>query len=172
MEELFYTTEEKYLCASNEAYYGNHAKAKIMAEQILEEEPEYARAHFLLGCVYYNELFDFNKARKHFELALLFEPQFILTYDKYLGMLVHLNRKEEAKKLAEKGLAVLGVCASCIHNKLGLVHEKTEDLNEAIRLYKKAIQASSDCCNESEFSNNLERTLRKQQSLKAFKYVS
>lgn len=172
MEELFYTIEEKYIVAWNEACYGESAKAKIMAEQILDEDPGYARAHYLLGHLYYYELADFVKAKAHFEMAIGFEPALPWTYEVYLKMLVHLKRSKEALQLAAKALDVPGVCPACINKHIGHLYEKTGEFKLAIQYYREAKHACSNCCDEDALNNSLQRTERKLRSTRAFQYTT
>jgi tetratricopeptide (TPR) repeat protein len=171
MEELFYTIDEKYLCAADEICCTNFAKAKIMLEQILDEEPAYAKAHYQLGRIYYYELGEYTKAQAHFEMAIGFSPDLSWTYQTYLELLVHLGKKEQALLLAERALKVNGTCSACISNCTGMLHEKSADLKEAIQYYKKALyHATSSCC-ENDFTSNLQRAERKLKSQKNYLYV-
>ncbi|TAE78920.1 MAG: hypothetical protein EAY81_11865 [Bacteroidetes bacterium] len=171
MEELFYSIDEKYLCAADEISCTNFAKAKILLEQILDEEPSYAKAHYQLARIYYHELGEYKKALAHFEMAIGFDPNLSWTYHSYLEFLIAVGKKEQALLLAEKALKIEGTCSACINNNLGLLHEKSAAFKEAIQCYKRALyQATNNCC-EDEFTSNLLRVERKLKSSKNYLYV-
>jgi len=172
MEELFYTIDEKYLCAADEVYSGNFAKGKVLLEQILEEEPGYAKAHFLLGRICFHELGEFRRAEDHFRLAIQFNPELPWTYHAYLQLLIFLNEKEKALQLVERALKINGICEACILNEKGLILERDKAFKEAALTYKRAIYLALDSCNETDFNNNLQRAERKLRGLKAYQYVT
>jgi tetratricopeptide (TPR) repeat protein len=168
---IYYTIDERYLKAIEKLNYGNIPKAKLLLEEILEEEPGYGKAHFHLGCIYYEYLVEYPLAVKHMELALQFEPEFPDVYHRYLWMLNELGCHEKLVSLAQKALHVRGICKACVYLELGNSHEKNRNWALALESYQEAyLQALSEYdLNRSK--NGAERVTEKRRALQKWNYV-
>lgn len=168
---IYYTIEEKYLKAIQKFSFGNSPKAKILLEEILEDEPSYGKAHCLLGCIYYFDLSEYGLAKKHFDLALEFSPQYPDTYYNYMVMLLDLDQKELLVQLAQSALKVHGISKAEVYFYLGQIHEKEKKWELAIQYYRKAFHHS--ICNEDmyRFQKDMGRIEKKMNSLKKWTYT-
>jgi tetratricopeptide (TPR) repeat protein len=61
-------------------YDEGHEPALKLLNNILFEEPGYAKLHHTLGCVYFYHAEDLKKAEQHFRLAIRFDPEFAEPY--------------------------------------------------------------------------------------------
>src|SRR6185503_9595086 len=109
-------------------------------EEVLEEEPGYGPAHFKLGWMYWAKLDDYEKAERHFELAVKFSPEYPLTYYSYSLLLNEVNDFEKLLWLAEKGLKVKGVSKFFMHNERGKSCEMNGKLGMALEQYEAALR--------------------------------
>lgn len=169
---IYYTIEEKYLKAEQKLNWGNTPKAKLLLEEILENEPAYGKAHYLLACIYYFDLAEYDLAKRHFDLAIKFSPNFPKTYYRYMTMLTDLGLKKHLLNLAEEAIKVNGICKAEVNFYQGQIYEKEKDWNKAIQFYREAYQNS--ICEDDllRFEKDIDRVDKKINSLKKWKYVT
>ena len=86
--DIYLTIEEKYLQALDELWYGEPPKALQLLNEIIANDPLYARAHYQLGKIYYYEISDYLAAGYHFKTCAELEPQFPDVYFHYLRLLL------------------------------------------------------------------------------------
>src|ERR1700761_3964410 len=136
--DTYYTIEEKYLQAVDELTYGENPKALKLLNEIISNEPLYARAHYQLGKLYYYEIKDYQAAGYHFKTCAELEPSFPDVYEDYLHLLVFLNMSRQVQLVKEKAITVAGVNESYIHYLAGLHAEKKREWDNAISSYQEA----------------------------------
>ncbi len=161
IEELFYTRDEKYLCASDEIYSGNYAKAKIMLQQILAEEPGFGKAHYQLGRIHFYELKDFDKALYHYKVCLQTDAKFPDAYLSCLNLLFTISDDKSFLQLFDMALKVKGMCMGCLYNYLGFFHEKNRDWKKAIIAFKEALLHEQITININKINESLDRVEKK-----------
>jgi len=171
MEELFYGIDEKYLVAKDELEMSNYAKSKVLLEQVLDEEPAYAKAHYQLGRIQLYELADRERAIYHFELAIKFAPAFTDTYYVYLYLLKIMNRFEAFASLWAKAITLPDACKACLYNMKGTVEEQNGLYNEAIASYKLAIMYALDESDTNDNESAIRRVQAKLHAQKKYVYV-
>lgn len=93
--DIYLTIEEKYLHAIDELSYGHRPKALQLLNEIITDDPFYARAHYQLGKLYYYEINDYQSAGYHFKTCAELEPLFPDVYYHYLSLLVFLNMEKQ-----------------------------------------------------------------------------
>ncbi|RKR83232.1 hypothetical protein BDD43_3435 [Mucilaginibacter gracilis] len=168
--DTYYTIEEKYLQAVEELNYGEAPKSLKLLNEILADDPSYARAHFQMGKLYYYDLKDYKSAGYHFKLCTEIEPSFPDVYFHYLRLLVFLNMELQVNRVAKKALAVPGVYAAAIYNQMALCCEINRKLNQAISHYNEALMQVTDKQLKEEVEDNLERAKCKIDKSKAYVY--
>ena len=141
--DIYYTIEEKYLQAVDELAYDTPKSLQLLNE-IISNDPNYARAHFQLGMIWYYYIQDYQTAGYHFRLCNEIEPGFPDIYFHYMHLLVFLNMENQSRALSEKAMRVAGVDISSIYNLLGLQAEKKRNWHEAIGNYKIASIGSTN----------------------------
>jgi len=166
----YYTIEEKYLQAVEEATYRDSAKGLQLLKEIIEHDPLYARAHFQLGKLYYYEIRDYQIAGFYFKTCMELEPAFPDNYFHYLSLVVFLNMEKQAGIVSEKALNTPGVDASEIYDLLGLFAEKARDWNKALKAYQNAFIAVTTKCNKEEIEESIDRVKVKMTRTAAYQY--
>jgi len=137
--DTYYTIDEKYLQAVDELCFGETPKALQLLNEIINNDPLYARAHYQLGKIYYYDVLDYQTAGYHFKTCMELEPSFPDTYFHYLHLVVFLNMEKQVINIVAKALATPGVNAAAIHNLLGLFLEKNKQWAKASAAYNDAL---------------------------------
>src|SRR5579872_2838619 len=114
--DIFLTIEEKYLQAMDELWFGETPKGLQLLNEIIAEEPFYAKAHYQLGRLYYYNIKDYQAAGYHFKTCTELAPDFPDVYYHYLHLLVFLNMRKAVQSVKEKALVVPGVNTASIYN--------------------------------------------------------
>ncbi|MBB5394378.1 hypothetical protein [Mucilaginibacter sp. AK015] len=136
--DTYYTIEEKYLQAVEELSYGETPKALNLLNELIANDPFYARAHFQIGKIYYYDLKDYQTAGYHFKTCMEIDPAFSDNYCHYLSLVVFLKMDKHVKHIALAALRTPGVNPSDIHELLGLYAEKNKDWDKALKSYHQA----------------------------------
>src|ERR1041385_4693644 len=137
--DIYLTIEEKYLQALDELWYGEPPKALQLLNEIIANDPLYARAHYQLGKIYYYEISDYQAAGYHFKTCAELEPLFPDVYYHYLRLLVFLNMEKQFRLVSGKALKIAGVNCASIYNLIGLFAEKKREWADAIEAYRNAL---------------------------------
>jgi len=165
----YYTTDEKYLQAVDKINWKT-PKALQLFNEIINNDPLYARAHYQLGKIYYYDLEDYQAAGYHFKLCMELEPAFPGNYYHYLHLVVFLNMEKQVKLIAEKALTVPGVDISGIYDLLGLSAEKNMQLEKALNSYNKAFATVTDNDDKGDIERGIARITAKMQRNQAYQY--
>jgi tetratricopeptide (TPR) repeat protein len=115
-------------------------EAKEMLFDLLEEFPDYGRAHNHLGWLYNLKFNNYPKAKKHLELAIKFAPDYHAAYSNYAYLLIDMNLNDEMITFGSKVIKSSVVDKSTIYNKMAQAHELKGDLKEAYKHYKLAVK--------------------------------
>ena len=167
----YYTIEEKYLQATDKLDYGKTPKALQLLNEIVSNDPNYAKAHYQLGKIYYYDLEDHQTAGYHFKTCMELDPAFPANYFHYLNLVVFLNMEALASYVADKALTVPGVNAADIYNLLGLSAEKNKNWEKALVAYNNAFDAVTYKNQLEKIKDSIERVNAKIQRNKAYKYT-
>jgi len=168
--DTYYTIEEKYLQAVDEASYRDSAKGLRLLKEIIELDRLYARAHFQLGKIYYYEIKDYQTAGFYFKTCMELEPAFPDNYFHYLSLVVFLNMERQVGVVSEKALHTPGVDASEIYDLLGLFAEKGKDWNTALKAYEKALIEVTCKDRKEEIEESIDRVKAKMTRKAAYQY--
>ncbi|CAL2076458.1 tetratricopeptide repeat protein [Tenacibaculum sp. 190524A05c] len=114
-------------------------EAKERLYDLLEEFPDYGRAHNHLGWLYNLKFNNYPKAKKHLELAIKFAPDYHAAYSNYSYLLIDMNLNDEMITFGNKVITNSVVDKSTIYNKMGQAFELKKDLMNAHKYYKLAI---------------------------------
>jgi tetratricopeptide (TPR) repeat protein len=167
--EIYYSVDERYLHALNELDYDLPAALQLF-NQIVTDEPGYARAHYQLGKLYFYQLSDYQAAGYHFKLSLEADPSFPDTYYHYFKLAILLKKYNLAMKLKDAALQTAGVCASCIYALSGKMAEQQGNWNKALADYSLSLSAAIDKDDLENSTEALERVKLKQEKLKRYQY--
>lgn len=155
--DILYTIEEKYLEALEELDYGEPQKALHLFNNIIQTDPEYARAYFHLGDIYYYRFKNYQTAGYYYKKCIELEPEFPDVYLNYLRLLATLEMPKLAEQISAKALQTKGVCKCCIYQQMGNYAEQEKRWDDANELYKLALLNSTGVEDKSTLHDNLQR---------------
>ncbi|OCX51661.1 hypothetical protein BEL04_16720 [Mucilaginibacter sp. PPCGB 2223] len=168
--DTYYTIEEKYLQAVAEMHYGETPLSLQLLNQILAEDPQFVRAHYQIGKLYYYDLNDYNAAGYHFKLCTELDPTFPDVYYHYVNLLLFLNMERQLNAVAQKAITVPGVNAAAIYNMQGLCAEKNLKFNEALLFYREGLMLVTSNDRKNEIEENISRIRFKTEKKKTYNY--
>ncbi len=117
--------------------------AKELLEEILSIDPGYGRAHNHLGWIYETKLKDFEKAQRHYQLAIKFcKGDYPVIYVNYGYLLIEFGQFELAEKIIAEGLQTQGADKATLQYQLGKISEHRQQYKNAMKLYKNAQKLS------------------------------
>ncbi|NHA07247.1 hypothetical protein G7092_25840 [Mucilaginibacter sp. HC2] len=166
----YYTIEEKYLQAIDKISYGKTPKALKLLNEIISNDPLYARAHHQLGMIYYYEIKDYQTAGYHFKTCMELEPSFPDNYTHYLDLLVFLNMEKLVNTISTKALNTQGADTAGIYDLLGLFYEKNKQWTKAQEAYQKAFMEVTDNKEKADIEMSLNRVRSKMKQTLAYTY--
>lgn len=137
--------------------------ARKLLYQILDEYPDFGRAHNHLGWLNEHKLRYFDKAEEHFKAALRFSPEYPAGWINYGYFLEAQDRFDELLEHYEKMKKVKGISQSLIYNGQGAIAELRGNYTSAIEFYKKAIKHSLNDDNIKLYEQSIARSEKKQQ---------
>jgi tetratricopeptide (TPR) repeat protein len=168
--DTYYTIEEKYLQAVDELSFGETPKGLNLLNEIISNDPLYARAHYQLGIIYYYEIKDYQTAGYHFKTCMELEPSFPDNYKHYLDLLVFLNMEKQVATISIKALNTPGADAAGIYDLLGLFYEKNKQWTKALDAYQKAFMEVTENQEKTDIEQSLKRVRSKMQQTQAYTY--
>jgi len=159
--DILYTVDEKYLQAVEELHYGELPKALHFFNEIINTDPEYARAYYQLGCIYYYQFKSYQTAGFYFKKCTELDAEFPEVYEHYLKLLITLKMHKSVQQVAGKALGVPGVCKANIYESLGLYAEENQNLKLARAKYELAAMATSCQTDHTLYEEHLKRIANK-----------
>ena len=117
-------------------------RARDRVTDYLQQNPDSGQAQFLLGLTYHREK-RYALARPHFAKAAEFSPQFHPTHHFYGWCLYYLGEPAEARSAFQEHLR-LAPTEGDSHFGLGLLAMDADQLDEAERRFRQAIDLQSD----------------------------
>jgi len=79
-------------------------KAMQLLYDIINEQPDYGRAHNHLGWIYETKYRDYAKAEEHYRAALAYAPEYPAVYQNYAVLLSTVRKFTDLEKVLEKAL--------------------------------------------------------------------
>ena len=168
--DIYLTIEEKYLQALDELWYGEPPKALQLLNEIITNDPLYARAHYQLGKIYFYEISDYHTAGYHFKTCAELEPQFPDVYYHYLRLLVFLDMEKQFRLVSEKALKIAGVNYASVYNLIGLYAEKKREWAVATEAYRNALLDAMRKDEKDNLQESIERVKEKKRQVKKYNY--
>ncbi len=153
--------ELTYLKALELSTNGKLKEAKLMAHEMLNEDPSYGKAHYLLGWVHMEESNDIIKAVYHTQEAIKLAPDFLMSYYLYCDIMVEANKPENLKKAIESAIGMSGIDKAYLYHKLACAYENKKQYQNSIA-YLRQSQFLSNAENWQDFiANEIIRVRRK-----------
>ena len=128
----------------------NHQENKLevaqdLYNQVLEIDPNYAKAYNNLGSTFENTS-DYKKALSYYEKAIEIDPNYIRAHENLGGVLQILGQNQKAKERYEKAIKI-DPNHSISHNNLGVVFKKLGENQKAKECFEKAIEVDPNYAN-------------------------
>ena len=163
--ETNFDIEEKFLQADQLIADNRLAEAAKMLEAILEEAPDFGKAHNHMGWLFETKFKNLQRAEEHYRLALKFSSDYTAAYYNYCYLLSSLRKFDELEKLLERAIAVSGISYATIYNEYGLMREMQGLLDDAIHYFKLHIKNSFDAKTIETAAESIKRCQRKKELL-------
>lgn len=161
MAEKKLSVNQKFIRADQALQQQKVGDALKLLNEIIEEQPDYGRAHNHLAVIYFQAAKDFDRAEQSFKLALKYNPEFPPVYYNYGNYLTALQKFEQLNDLMEKALDVQGINKAHVYNQFGIMHELQGDYDKAIESYQEGIRFVFDDKALEQSSKSIERCKRK-----------
>lgn len=162
-ENINFDLEEKFLNADKLISENHLGQAAKLLEEILEEAPDYGKAHNHLGWLFETKFKNLQRAEEHYRLALKFSPDYAAAYYNYCYLLSALRKFDELERTLEHAIKVSGISYATIYNEYGLLREVQGKLDDAIHYFKLHIMNSFDAKNIETAAESIKRCERKKQ---------
>ena len=118
---------------------GEHKKAAIDYERVIELDPQNARAYANLG-TYYGQLGQYQKALEYFRQSIKYNPKLFAGYSNIGLVYLHLNKLDSA--LYYLKIALKHNPDAITYFNLSVVYNRRNDLDKAIEYMQKAYKLS------------------------------
>jgi len=168
--DIYFTVDEKYLQAVEEYYYGETPKSLQILNEIIAADPQYARAYYQLGMIYFYELKDYQQAGYCFKTCNELDAKFPDVYSHYMKLLAFLNMEKALNAVKDKALQTPGVDYAWIWELMGRFAERHKKLALAHICYEEAYAMVTNTKKMDEIDENLKRVEEKQQRKVAYRY--
>jgi Tfp pilus assembly protein PilF len=162
-EPINFDLEEKFLNADKLISENKLSDAAKLLEEILEEAPDYGKAHNHMGWLFETKFKNLARAEEHYRLALKFSPDYTAAYYNYCYLLSSLRKFDELEKVLEHAIRVSGISYATIYNEYGLLREMQGHLDDAIHYFKLHIKNSFDSKSIDTAAESIKRCERKKQ---------
>jgi Tfp pilus assembly protein PilF len=165
-ENINFDLEEKFLTADKLISENRLSEAAKLLEEILEEAPDYGKAHNHMGWLFETKFKNLIRAEEHYRLALKFSPDYTAAYYNYCYLLSSLRKFDELEKTLEHAIKVSGISYATIYNEYGLLREMQGNLDEAIHYFKLHIKNSFDSKSIETAADSIRRCERKKELIR------
>lgn len=159
----YYDLEEKFLVADRLINDGKISEAAHTLDEILQEAPDFGKAHNHLGWLHETKFKNYSKAEEHYKYALKFSPEYTAVYYNYAYLLSTLRRFDELEKLLEQAIKIPGINFGTIYNEYAIMKELQGDFDEAIHYYKLYIRNIFENKSIESAAESIKRCERKKQ---------
>jgi Tfp pilus assembly protein PilF len=161
----YYDLEEKFLNADRLINEGKISEAAHKLDELLQEAPDFGKAHNHLGWLHETKFKNYSKAEEHYKYALKFSPDYTAVYYNYSYLLSTLRRFDELEKLLDQAIKIPGINFATIYNEYAIMRELQGNFREAIHYYKLYIRNNFDGKSIESASESIKRCERKMELL-------
>ncbi len=144
LDKDYFDLEEKFQRADRLINDGKISEGAHALQEILEEAPDFGKAHNHMGWLYENKFKDFAKAEEHYRLSLKFTPTYPAIYYNYAYLLSSLRKFDQLERLLDEAVKVPGINYATIYNEYAIMRELQGSYSEAIHYYKLYIKNNFD----------------------------
>lgn len=119
-------------------------EAKELLTQIIQDNPDYGRAHNHLAWLYETKLKRFDRAEEHYKAAIKFAPEYPAGWLNYADLLRSLEKYDELEKILQQMQNVKGLSRVRMNSETAYMYEKRRMYDKAIHFFQEAIKESLD----------------------------
>jgi tetratricopeptide (TPR) repeat protein len=142
--ERYMDAEARFLHADTLIERGEIVEAKAVLEELINDEPDYGRAHNHLGWIIRTRFSDFERAAYHLRLAVKFAPEYPAGYINYARLLLEMGEFSHVEKLTRKALEVKGMNKVDAYYFLAVAVEMNQGAAEGMKYLLKAREFAVD----------------------------
>ena len=124
--------ETFYIKALDYVSLGKLINAKELLEQILDIDPCFGKAHYLLGWIYFEYKNDIEKAKNHALAAMEFDPTNPLGFFLYCDVLIANQNLETLKSFSKEASRLKVIDKAYVFHKLACAYESRKQYVDAI----------------------------------------
>lgn len=106
----------------------------------LSYDENHADAHYLMGRYYMEQVFKYNQAQYHYEMALVNDINHIETYYHFIRLFILTNELEKAEKLIEQATKIKGIYIPALLHRKAVIFEIRKNYKKALQWINKAIE--------------------------------
>lgn len=136
--------EQNFLEVERLIHEEQFSVSRKLLEDMLSEEPAYALAHSRLGWLYHNCFKQFEQAKRHYELAIKFDPKHPDAHLNLMQILLDLGEFKELINAFNEGLKSNGFQKDKALEIIGFSAEKQLKFKQAEKYYRSSVDHSFD----------------------------
>lgn len=143
--------------AEDAIYENDYQKGRKLLEGGLFEEPGYPKLHYTLGWFYHEYQESPILAKRHYELAIYFDPDYVEAYQGLIELCNEEKNFECINHYLKQAKKSKKISPDFVFEEEGRVAEESGDLKEALRCYRLAILNSMDNHQIAELRKTMKR---------------
>lgn len=157
---------EKYMTEAEQLIYEDQVEQAMMIfDNLLHEEPGYARLHNHIGWAYLYYSEDVSRAELHLKMAVHFDKEYAAPYLHLGSLYIREGKYSDAVVYLQQGLTKSKANRVVMLQSLAYVHELRGEWRKAIAAYKKAMMVSVIENEVSDLEAGIRRCRRKRVAL-------
>lgn len=128
----------------------------------LSYDEYHPQAHCLMGRLMMEKVKDYHRAAHHFEICLLYGPEFVDTYKYYSMLQIWLGKYDKAEAIIRRGLKVPGMETANLKYNRAILYETKGNIERAIFEIRNVIQCVTNPDAQVYLEAELDRMKRKE----------
>lgn len=161
----------QYYLKASENFEFNLEEAIEHLNYALSYDQEHAGANYLMGRVHEEHFLNFREAEECYIKSLAADEESLLTCESYAGLLIRLQRHEEALKLLGYAMRLPGARTSVFRALEALVYEQRQEFEKAKQVLRQAKLESYSSENLQFLKEEMERIEEKERLASSVHFV-
>jgi tetratricopeptide (TPR) repeat protein len=128
----------------------------------LSYDENHPQAHCLMGRLMMEKVKDYHVAAHHFEISLLYGPEFVDTYKYYSMLQIWLGKYDKAEAIIRRGLKVPGMETAALKYNRAILYETQGNIARAMNEIRNVIQIVTNPDAQTHLEGELQRMKRKE----------
>lgn len=151
--DILYSDADRLLQAKDLISDWEYIRAKNLIEEVLDDEPANAYAHFLLAHIFDNHYTEYGTALKHYEIAIRIDKHFSEAISVLMPLYNKCGLTHKAIQLGEKAIKQVSPYKEMIHFEYALALEVNGEFEKS-RLLFEELRLKSTCNDRIEDINS------------------